>query len=108
MGDLSFTEMQKIQKELQEKYRDKWTALSPEKGRDMLLWLIGEAGEAAEIMKKKGDTAIMENAEVRREFVEELCDMLMYLNDVMLCYSITPEELRAVYFEKHERNMKRW
>jgi len=70
--------------------------------------MIGEAGEAAEIIKKKGDDAIAVDLEARRQFVEELCDVMMYFNDLCLCYSITPEELRDVYLEKHERNMKRW
>lgn len=38
--------MQEIQKELQEKYKDKWGGLSPEKGIEKLLWLYGELGEA--------------------------------------------------------------
>ena len=33
---------------------------------------------------------------------------MMYFNDVMLCYDITPEELEEVYQEKHRRNMERW
>jgi NTP pyrophosphatase (non-canonical NTP hydrolase) len=108
MKDLNFKEMQDIQSELQEKYKNKWGGLYPEKGRDMLLWAFIEAGEAADIIKKHGDGAIINDAEVRRNFTEELCDILMYLNDVMLCYSITPEELREIYLEKHDRNMKRW
>ena len=39
---------------------------------------------------------------------EELADVLMYYNDVMLCYGISVEELRKVYTEKMERNMNRW
>jgi len=108
MSDLSFCEMQTIQKELQEKYRAKWAALSPEKGRDCLLWMICEAGEVADIIKKKGDEAIIEHEDVRHEFIEELCDVLMFFNDVMLSYSITPEELKTVYLEKHHKNMGRW
>jgi len=108
MGDLNFEEMQNIQRKLQEKYRGKWTPLSPETGRDSLLWLIGEAGEAAEIIKKDGDRAIMEDAEARHKFIEELCDVMMYFNDLMLCYSITPEEIREIYIDKHRRNMARW
>ena len=30
---------------------------------------------------------------------QEICDVLMFLNDVMLCYSITPEELDKIYLE---------
>ena len=108
MSQFSLTDMQNIQRELQEKYHDKWDSLSPETGRSSLLWMIVEAGEVADIIKKEGDVAIINNAEVRHHFIEELCDVLMYLNDVMLCYSITPEELEKVYLEKHKKNMRRW
>ncbi|MCL2772300.1 MAG: nucleotide pyrophosphohydrolase [Oscillospiraceae bacterium] len=108
MSNFNFTEMQNMQKALQEKYREKWTPLSPETGRSSLLWMIIEAGEAADIIKKDGDAAVIGNIEVRRHFIEELCDVLMYLNDVMLCYSITPEELESIYLEKHKKNMERW
>lgn len=108
MADLTISQMQKIQKELQEKYKDKWEPIRPRQGRDQLLWMIIEAGEAADIIKKQGDTAIMENAEIRHNFTEELCDVMMYLNDIALCYGITPEEMSEVYLKKHERNMKRW
>jgi NTP pyrophosphatase (non-canonical NTP hydrolase) len=108
MDDLNFSEMQAMQKSLQEKYRDKWTPLSPETGRNSLLWLIAEAGEVAEIIKKCGDEAIIGESETRHDFIEEICDVMMYLNDLMLCYLITPEELAEIYREKHERNMKRW
>lgn len=108
MSDLTIKEMQDIQKELQKKYCDKWTPLSPSTGRDSLLWMISEAGEAADIIKKKGDDAIIENSGIRHKFIEELCDVFMYLNDVMLCYSITPEELKEEYLNKHHKNMNRW
>lgn len=32
----------------------------------------------------------------------------MYFNDVMLCYSISPEELKNVYLQKHNKNIERW
>jgi len=108
MENFGLNQMQAIQKELQERYKDKWTPLGPETGRSQLLWMMIEAGEMADIIKKKGDKAIMENEETRRHFVEETCDVFMYLNDVMLCYGISPEELQKVYLEKHQRNMKRW
>lgn len=108
MNDLNFTQMQEMQRALQEKYIDKWGGLSPKIGRDQLLWMIIEAGEMADIIKKKGDEAILHDAEARGHFVEETCDVLMYLNDVMLCYGITPEEIAAAYRAKFERNMTRW
>lgn len=106
--DFGLKEMLVMQRDLQEKYRDKWGGLFPEKGRDQLLWMIAETGEAAQVIKKNGDGKIMDNTEVRTHFVEEMCDVLMYFNDVLLCYGITPEELKRVYQEKHHTNMNRW
>lgn len=108
MDTFDFEKMQEIQRELQEKYKDRWTALSPETGRSSLLWMLVEAGEAADIIKKDGDRKIMDAPEVRRHFIEELCDVMMYFNDVMLCYGISPQELERVYLEKHRRNLERW
>lgn len=105
---MDFGEMQAIQKELQAKYFDKWGGLSPRKGRDVLLWMLIEAGEAADVIKKEGDEAILHQPETRDHFVEELCDVMMYFNDLLLCYGVTPEELAAVYRAKHRRNMERW
>lgn len=108
MGNISFLEMQAIQKELREKYRDQWGDLTPDKGRDTMLWMMIEAGEAADIIKKDGDAKIIGDGAVRQHFIEELCDVMMYFNDLMLCYDITPEEIEKVYLEKHRRNMSRW
>lgn len=105
---MDFHQMQQIQRELQERYKDKWSRLSPETGRSSLLWMMVEAGEAADIIKKDGDRKIVDAPEVREHFIEELCDVMMYFNDVMLCYGITPEELERVYLEKHRRNLERW
>jgi hypothetical protein len=37
-----------------------------------------------------------------------MCDVLMYYNDVLICYDITPDELEKAYRQKHEFNMNRW
>ncbi len=108
MSNFGFNEMQEIQKDLQEKYKDKWGGLSSEKGRNQLLWMLIEVGEAADIIKKMGDSQIVNNETVRNHFIEEMCDVLMYFNDVLLCYSITPDELKQAYMEKHRKNMERW
>ncbi len=105
---MDFVEMQAIQKELQAKYFDKWGGLDPRKGRDTLLWMLIEAGEAADVIKKQGDEDIMNDPGTRSHFVEELCDVMMYFNDLLLCYDITPEELAGIYRAKHRKNMKRW
>lgn len=108
MENFSFEEMQSIQKELQEKYKNKWRPLSPKIGKDQLLWLMIELGEVADVLKKSGSDKVMEDKEVRTHFIEELCDVMMYFNDVMLCYDISIEELKEVYLRKHKKNMERW
>ena len=108
MKNFCFEDMQKIQKELQEKYKDKWPTLKPEVAREKLLWLMIELGEVADIIKKQGDENIMNDKDTRQHFIEEMCDVMMYFNDVMICYDITPEELSEIYIDKHNKNMKRW
>lgn len=108
MEDFGFQEMQKIQTQLHERYKDKWQRLSPELGKEQLLWLMIELGEAADIIKKQGSREIMEDTEVRAHFIEEMADVMMYYNDVLLCYGISVDEFSKVYREKHRRNMGRW
>lgn len=108
MTDFTINEMQEMQKLLQEKYKDKWEPIGPETGKNKMLWMIGEIGEVIDIVKKNGGTEASTNAELRKELVEEMADVLMYYNDVMLCYGITADELKQVYTDKFEKNMKRW
>ncbi len=108
MADFGINEMLQMQRELQEKYKDKWEAISPEAGKHKLLWMIGEVGEVIDIVKKNGGTKAAADAELRKDLVEELADVLMYFNDVLLCYGISADELKDSYVRKFERNMKRW
>lgn len=108
MEQFTVREMQEMQKALQEKYKDKWEHICPEAGRNKLLWMIGEIGEVIDIIKKNGDKKASEDEQLRQDLVEEMADVLMYFNDVMLCYGITEEELKKAYTVKFERNMKRW
>ena len=82
------------------------------RGRDVLIngvmGLCGEAGEAIDIVKKHGGENAAANEDVRVQLVEELADVLMYYNDVLLCYGIGAEELKRAYTEKFEKNMTRW
>ena len=106
--EFGFLEMQAMQARLQEKYQDIWEPISPQTGKNKLLWLMIELGEAADIIKKDGAERIMEDKAVRAHFVEELADIMMYYNDVMLCFGISADELKAAYREKHQKNMHRW
>lgn len=55
MADFSINEMQEMQRTLQEKYKDKWEPVSPEAGKNKLLWMIGEIGEVIDIIKNMGN-----------------------------------------------------
>lgn len=108
MPDFSINEMQKMQIALQDRYRDKWEPICPETGKNKLLWMIGEIGEVIDIVKKNGGNKASTDAMLRKDLVEEMADVLMYYNDVMLCYGITADELKQIYTDKFEKNMKRW
>lgn len=108
MNDFGINEMQEMQRALQEKYKDKWEGISPEIGKNKLLWMIGEIGEVIDIVKQNGGTKASTDESLRKDLVEELADVLMYYNDVLLCYGISAEELKKIYTEKFEKNMKRW
>ena len=108
MADFSINEMQEMQKRLQDKYQDKWEPISPETGKNKLLWMIGEVGEVIDIIKKHGGAKASSDAELRKNLVEEMADVLMFYNDVMLCYGISADELNQAYTVKFENNMTRW
>ena len=108
MADFSINEMQEMQKLLQEKYKDKWEPIGPETGKNKLLWMIGEIGEVIDIVKKNGGIKASVDVTLRQNLIEEMADVLMYYNDVMLCYGISAKELKQSYQSKFERNMKRW
>ena len=56
----------------------------------LLLWMMDEAGEVGDIIRKQG----LEEPEVRRYFVGEMCD-------VMNCLGISSDELAEQYRAKH-------
>lgn len=106
--DFTINEMLAMQTALQERYKDIWEGISPQVGQNKLLWMVGEIGEVIDVVKKNGWEEAIQNPEHRKELVEELADVLMYYNDILLCYGITAEELKKAYTEKFQRNMTRW
>ena len=108
MEDFSIREMQDMQRALQEKYKDIWPSISPDRGKEQLLWMIGEIGEVVDIVKKHGGEAASRDEGLRAHLVEELADVLMYYTDVLLCYGVSPAELKKAYVSKFETNMRRW
>lgn len=108
MSNFSVEDILRMQQTLQDRYREKWEPISPETGKNKLLWMIGETGEVIDIIKKNGDAAAVSDPALRSALVEEFADVLMYYGDALLCYGITAEELRQSYVAKFERNMNRW
>lgn len=70
--------------------------------------MVGEIGEVIDIVKKNGGSKASQDEDLRKDLIEELADVLMYYNDVLLCYNISSEELKSAYVNKFEKNMKRW
>ena len=97
-----------MQRTLQEKYRGQWEPIGPAAGKHKLLWMIGETGEVIDIIKKHGDKKALSDPALRAALVEELADVLMYFGDVLLCWGITGDELKAACTAKFEKNLTRW
>ena len=108
MSNFSIDGMLSMQKELQENYKERWETISPEAGKHKLLWMVGEIGEVIDIVKKNGDRRSIEDLTLREHLVEELADVLMYYNEILLCYGISEDELKEAYISKFETNLKRW
>lgn len=70
--------------------------------------MVGEIGEVIDIVKKNGDRKAADDPKLRKDLIEEMADVLMYYNDVLLCYGISAEELKKTYTDKFKRNLKRW
>ena len=89
------------------RHKGEWSPMESEYGKDFLLYMVEEIGEVIAILKKKGSTAIAEDPAVREAFLGEMADVLMYYNDVLLRYHVTPEEISEAYRKKHNLNMAR-
>jgi len=107
MADFTISKMQEMQKTMHEKHKEVWGGLSPEKAVQKMLWLHGELGEASDVIKKNGNEKILKDGDVRNHFIEEMCDVLMYFNDVLICYNVTEDELKTAYEKKVEKNLNR-
>lgn len=105
--DLKISDMLDMQRQLQDAHLDDWGGVAPERGAEQLLWALGEMGELIDIIKKKGDQGIMNDARTRTWFIEEFADVLMYMNDILLCFGISADEVSRAYAGKHEYNMRR-
>lgn len=107
MKDISVSQMMEMQRELYELHKHEWSPRVPETGRNFMLFLMEELGEAIAIIKKKGDQAVTDDPEVRCHFTEEMADVLMYYTEILICHGITPEEIGTAYRRKHHKNVGR-
>ena len=107
MSDLKLSDILSMQEELQEKYKNHWRELTPENGRNSLLWMMEEVGEVISIIKKRGEDAIMNDERVRGKLVEEMVDIMMYYSKILICYDISAVEFSDMFLKKHAKNMKR-
>lgn len=105
--DLSIGQMMRLQKELFDAQGKKWAPMEPEYGGEFILYMVEEIGEVISVWKKKGAQAIMEDPCVREAFLEEMADALMYYNEVLLRFHVTPEEISQAYLDKNNRNKQR-
>ena len=65
MTEFTVNEMLEMQRQLQEKYKDKWEPICIDTGKNKLLWMIGEIGEVADIVKKNGGEEAVSDPELR-------------------------------------------
>lgn len=107
MKDLSIKEMMTMSHELYELNKESWSPMTPEYGKDFILYMIEEVGEVISVVKKKQLDEIMSEGPVRDHMVVELSDVLMYFVDCLNRYQISAEELSTAYRKKFDRNMKR-
>ncbi len=105
--DLSFSYMMQTQRDLFECHKHEWNPREPEFGKDHILYMIEEIGEAIAILKKKGENAIMEDSAVREAFLGEMSDVMMYYIATLLCFGVSAEEISQAFENIHARNMGR-
>ena len=105
--DLSISQMMQMQNDLFSLHKDTWPPIDPQFGKDFILFMVEEIGEVIAVLKKKGHNAIMEDPVTRQTFLEEMADVLMYYNDILLRYQVTPEKISEAFIKKHSVDMNR-
>ena len=85
--------------------RDKIPEIIKNDGKTPIIEILSNEDYLKELDKKLNEEVVEYQAD---KSIEEMADVLMYYNDVMLCYGITADELKQAYSRKFEKNMKRW
>ena len=52
--NLSIGQMMQLQKELFEPHKEEWHPMEPEYGKDFILYMVEEIGEAIAVLKRRG------------------------------------------------------
>ena len=66
---LDFQAMQQMQRNLQERYAGWWEPVDAEHGKNKILWMLAELGEAIQVVKRHSTSEMMEVGENRHDFV---------------------------------------
>ena len=104
---MTVRDMMDYQRRLQEKYKGVWEGDAPETAQHHLLYAVEEIGEVSAILRKRGAANTAGDPELQDRLCEEMADVFMFLNDVMICENITPEQFEAAYLKKMEKNLQR-
>lgn len=110
MEDIAVSEMLQMQRTLYEHCGKPhhWLTYMPENAQLHWLYMLGEAGEVIDVMKKHGQDVLLSPGDVRNHLVEELADTMMFFMDTLACLNVSPQEFASAYFAKHNSNMHRW
>jgi NTP pyrophosphatase (non-canonical NTP hydrolase) len=106
-NNLSIEDLLLMSSNLYEKNKDSWSPMTPEYGKNFILYMIEEIGEVIAVLKKKSIEDVMDNGGIRAHFVEELSDVLMYFIDTLNRYKVSKEEFSNAYYAKYLKNMNR-
>lgn len=107
---MTIQEMLDLQNRLYDKCGEKhrWLTYTPDNAQLHWLYMLGEAGEVIDVLRKNSYESLLPPSPLRDHLVEEMADTLMFFVDTMACMNVTADELAQAYREKHERNIKRW
>ena len=108
--DVMIQEMLDLQNRLYDKCgkQNQWLTYTPDNAQLHWLYMLGEAGEVIDALKKNSLETLLQPGPARDHMIEEMADTLMFFVDTMACMNVTADELSQAYREKHERNVKRW
>lgn len=107
---MTIQEMLDLQNRLYDKCgkENRWLTYTPDNAQLHWLYMLGEAGEVIDALKKNSLDTLLQLGPARDHMIEEMADTLMFFVDTMACMDVTADELSQAYREKHERNIKRW